>query len=52
MGRQGIKSLKTRVGCECSISRGMARLHSGGIHVGEVRGENHSVISGEKQQKF
>ena len=33
MGRWGIRSLETRVGRESS--RGGARLHSGGIHVGE-----------------
>ena len=31
---------------ECSISRGRARLYSGGIHVGGVRGGSHSVTSG------
>ena len=36
MGRRGIRGLKTRVGWECSISRGVARLYSGGIHVGGV----------------
>ena len=25
----------------------MARLYSGGIHVGGVRGESHSVMSGD-----
>ena len=30
------------MGRESSISRGGARLHSGGIHVGEVRGESNS----------
>ena len=44
MGRWGIRGLKTRVGRECSIR---ARLHSGGIHVGGVRGESHSVTSGD-----
>ena len=34
-----------RVGRECSISRG-GRLHSGGIHVGGVRGGSHSVTAG------
>ena len=46
MGRRGIISLKTRVGRKCSISRRRARLYSGGIHVGGVRGESHSVTSG------
>ena len=35
MGRRGIRSLETRVGRECSISRRRARLYSGGIRVGE-----------------
>ena len=47
MGRRGIRSLKTRVGRECSISRRRARLYSGGIHVGEVQGGNRSVTSGD-----
>ena len=34
MVRWGIRSLETRVGRESSVSRGGARLHSGGIHVG------------------
>ena len=38
MGRWGIRSLETRVGRECSISRGGARFHSGGIRVGGVQG--------------
>ena len=46
MGRWGIRSLETRVGRECSISRGGARLYSGGIHVGGVRGGSHSVTAG------
>ena len=37
MGRWGIGGLETRVGRESSVSRGGARLHSGGIHVGGVR---------------
>ena len=45
MVRQGIRSLKTRVGRECSISRGEARWYSGGIHVGGVRGGSHGVTS-------
>ena len=45
MGRRGIRGLKTRVGRECSISRQRARLYNGCIHVGEVRGGSHSVIS-------
>ena len=47
-GPTGIRSLKTRVGRECSISGQGARLYSGGIHVGRVRGESHSVTSGNK----
>ena len=47
MGRRGIRSLKTRVGRECSISRGMVSLYSGGIHVGGVRKGSHSVTSGD-----
>ena len=45
MDRQGIRGLETRVGRECSISRQRARLYSGGIHVGGVRGGSHSVAS-------
>ena len=45
MGRWGIRGLETRVGRECSISRGEARLYSGGIHVGGVRGGSHSVTA-------
>ena len=47
MGRGGMRGLKTRVRRECSISRRRARLYSGGIHVGVVRGESHSVGSGD-----
>ena len=47
MGRWGIRSLETRVGRESSISRGRARLHSGGIHVEGVRRECHSDSAGE-----
>ena len=50
MGRRGIRSLKTRVERECSISRRRARLYSGGIHVGGVRGGSHSTTSGGTQQ--
>ena len=39
--------MKMRVGQECSISRRRARLHRGGIHIGGVRGESHSVTSGD-----
>ena len=47
MGRWGMKGLKARVGRECIVSRGGARLYSGGIHVAGVRGESHSVTSGD-----
>ena len=47
MGRLEIRSLKTRVGRECSISRRKARLYSGGMHVGGVRGGSHRVTSGD-----
>ena len=40
-----IRGLKVRVGWECSISRGAARLNSGGIQAGGVRGGSHSVVS-------
>ena len=46
MGRRVIRGLKMRVGWECSISRRRARMYSGGIHVGGVRGESHSITSG------
>ena len=46
MGRWGIRSLETRVGQECSISRGGAGFHSGGIRVGGVREGGHSVTAG------
>ena len=47
MSRRGIRSLKTRVGRECSISRRRARLDSGGIRVGGIQGESHSVTTGD-----
>ena len=47
MGKKGIRSLETRVVQECSISMGKARLYSGGMHVGGVRGGSHSVTSGD-----
>ena len=47
MGRWGIRSLETRVGRESSVSGGGARFHSGGIHVGGVRGGSHSDSEGE-----
>ena len=46
MGRWEISDLETRVGQESSISRGRARLHSGGIHVGGVRKGSHSDSAG------
>ena len=49
MTRWGIGGLETKMGRECSISRGGARLYSGGIHVGGVRGESHSVTAGGGQ---
>ena len=50
MGRWGIRGLETRVGRECSISKGGARFHSGGIRVGGVRGGwSHSVTPGGGQ---
>ena len=36
-----------RVGWEHSISLRRARLHSGGIRVKGIRGESHSVTSGD-----
>ena len=45
VGRWGIGGLETRVGRECSVSRGGARFHSGGIHVGGVRRESQSVTA-------
>ena len=44
MGRWGIRSLETRVGQECSISRGGAGFHSGGIRAGGVRGGGVTVL--------
>ena len=49
MGRPGIRGLKTRVGRECSISRRRARLYSGGIRVGGVRGESHNGTRGTQE---
>ena len=46
MGRWGIKGLETRVRRERSICSRWARLHSGGIHVGGVRGGSHNVMAG------
>ena len=47
MDRRGIRSLKTRVGRECSISRRRARLYSGNICVGGILGESPSFASGD-----
>ena len=46
MGGKRIRGLKTRVGCECCISRRearWARLNSGGIPAAGVRGGSHCV---------
>ena len=46
MGGMRIRGLKARVGCECCISRRearWARLSSGGMPAGGVRGERHSA---------
>ena len=51
MGRWRIRSLETRVGRESSVSRGGARLHSGDIHVGGVRGGSHSDSTGGQLQE-
>ena len=48
MGKWGISGLETRVGRE---SRGGARLHSGDIHVGGVRGGSYSVTAGGELQE-
>ena len=49
MGRRRIRGLKMRVERECSISTRRARLYSGGKRVGGVRGESHSVTSGDRR---
>ena len=46
MGRRGIGGLEMGVTRERSISRGGARLYSGGIRVGGVRRECHRVTAG------
>ena len=51
MGRWGARSLKTKVGRESSVSRGGARLQSGGIHVGGVRRGSHSDLAGGQLQE-
>ena len=37
MGRREIRSLKTRMGQECSIRRQIARLYNKCIHLGRTR---------------
>ena len=51
MSRWGIRGLETRKGGECSIRRG-ARLVNGGLHVGEVQGESHSVMAAGQHQEL
>ena len=51
MGRWEVRGLKAREGRECNISRGGARLYSGGIHVGGVRRGSHSVMAGGGSSK-
>ena len=46
MGRWKIRGLETRVVRESSVSKGKARLYSGGIHVRGVLGESHSDSAG------
>ena len=46
MGRWGRRGLEMGVTRECSISKGGARLYSGGIRVGGIRGGSHSVTAG------
>ena len=45
ISRWGIGGLEMKVGQECCISRGGARLYSKGIHVGGVQGGSHSVTA-------
>ena len=40
------------MGQKSSVSRGGARLHSGGIHVGGVRGGSHSESAGGAAPKM
>ena len=51
MGRWEIRGLEMRVGRESSVSRGGARLHIGGIHVGGVRRGSHSDSAGKQLQE-
>ena len=46
IGCRGIRGLETKVGQECSISRGGGQIYSGGMHVGGVLGGSHSVTAG------
>ena len=48
MSRWRIRGLESRVGRECSISRGWSRLHSEGIRVGGVRGEGSHSVTAER----
>ena len=46
MGRKATRGLKVQVGRECCIGKAgyrWARLNSGGIQTGRVRGGSHSV---------
>ena len=51
MGRWGIRGLETRVGRESSVSRGGARLHSGVMHAGGVRGEGSDSAGGSSKSE-
>ena len=51
MGRWGIRSLETRVGRECSISRGGAGFHSGGIVSEESEEGGVTVLQQEGSSK-
>ena len=51
MGRRRIGGLETRVGRECSISRGRAKLYSGGMHVGGFQRGSHSVMAEEAARR-
>ena len=46
-GQTGDKMFEDEVGEGVHISKRRARLYSGGIRVGGVRGETHSVTSGD-----
>ena len=48
MGGWGIRGLEMKMGLESSVSRGRARLYSGGICVG---GGSHSVTAGGQIQE-